>query len=208
MKTNQELKNAALAALKGNWGTAVLCSLVIFAVFFGLSLSIPSEEPVVLLVCMAISLASAVFLRFPLQVGFYNTFRVFVSEGDCNMISNTFKIAFANYWHNVNGMLLMNIRIILWTMLFIIPGIIKSFSYAMTPYILAERPELSVSEAIDLSCEMMDGHKERLFGLCMGFIGWGFLAILTLGIGFFWLVPYMNTTIACFYEELKAESRA
>ena len=75
----------------------------------------------------------------------------------------------------------------------------------MTPYIAVEHPELSALETIDMSRQMMKGHVWDLFLLGLSFIGWVFLALLTLGIGFFWLVPYMQTTFAAFYGDLKAE---
>lgn len=90
-------------------------------------------------------------------------------------------------------------------LLFIIPGIVKSFSYAMTPYILEENPELSANEAIDRSRAMMKGHKFDLFWLYLSFIGWILLSILTLGIGLLWLAPYMQTATAAFYEDVKAD---
>ena len=90
-------------------------------------------------------------------------------------------------------------------LLFIIPGIIKAFSYAMTPYILEENPELSANDAIDHSRAMMKGHKFDLFWLYLSFIGWFILCILTLGIGFLWLTPYMETSVAAFYEDVKAD---
>lgn len=94
---------------------------------------------------------------------------------------------------------------ILWFLLLIIPGIIKGYSYAMTPYILEDRPELSGDKAIEESMRMMSGHKWELFCLHLSFIGWELLCILTLGIGQLWLVPYMQTAQAAFYENLKRE---
>ena len=116
-----------------------------------------------------------------------------------------FSITFKNYLHKVWGYLLMYIFIILWSFLFIIPGIVKAFSYAMTPYILEENPELSANDAIDRSRAMMKGHKFDLFYLYLSFIGWGILCLLTLGIGFLWLTPNMSTATAAFYEDVKAE---
>ncbi len=101
-------------------------------------------------------------------------------------------------------LLLMNIYIFLWSLLLIVPGIIKSFSYALTPYILLEHPELENNAAIERSMAMMEGHKMRLFLLYLSFIGWGILATLTFGIGFFWLLPYMHTSMVGFYEDVKA----
>lgn len=95
----------------------------------------------------------------------------------------------------------------LWSLLLVIPGIVKSYSYAMTPFILAEHPEMSASDAIDASKEMMDGYKGHLFMLHLSFIGWDLLCALTLGIGSLWLNPYMNAANAAFYRQLQAEQR-
>lgn len=93
----------------------------------------------------------------------------------------------------------------LWTLLLIIPGIIASYSYRMTPYILMENPDMTASEAIRASKEMMRGNKWRLFCLEFSFIGWSLLAALTLGIGMLFLRPYMEAAGAAFYRELKWE---
>lgn len=90
----------------------------------------------------------------------------------------------------------------LWSLLFIIPGIIASLSYAMTPYIMAENPNLSASEAIAASKEMMNGHKADLFVLRLTFIGWDLLCALTLNIGHIALNPYKNAAETVFYREL------
>lgn len=91
----------------------------------------------------------------------------------------------------------------LWTFLLIIPGIVASLSYAMTPFILADHPEMTASQAISLSKQMMDGHKADLFLLHLTFIGWDILAALTLNIGYLWLNPYRNATDAVFYRQLR-----
>lgn len=96
----------------------------------------------------------------------------------------------------------------LWSLLFIIPGIVKSYAYAMTPFIMAENPEMTASEAITASKEMMDGHKGELFTLDLTFIGWDLLCLLTLNIGHLWLNPYKNAAYAVFYKDLTASRRA
>lgn len=101
---------------------------------------------------------------------------------------------------------LCNLYTALWTILLIIPGIIASYSYAMTPFILAEHPELTASQAITRSKEMMDGHKADLFILDMTYLGWGILAALTLNIGNLWLNPYRNAAYATFYRQLQASN--
>lgn len=98
--------------------------------------------------------------------------------------------------------LLQALYVFLWMLLFIIPGIVAGYSYAMTGYILAEHPELTASEAIDRSKQMMYGNRFRLFCLELSFIGWNLLCILTLGIGNLWLTPYQQAAKAAFYREI------
>lgn len=230
MKSNTEYKNAALAALKGNWAPAVLATVIFFVITL-LCLG-PAEVPVlngtfdtaeigamaaagdIAGVMDAYSSLSSwsslgsllrIFLYNVLSVGFAVAFLKLYREGDDRLTSNMFDISFRKYWHKVWGMFLMYLFIALWTLLFLIPGIVKSFSYAMTPYILEENPELSANEAIDRSRAMMKGHKFDLFWLELSFIGWMLLSFLTLGIGLFWLVPYMQTASAAFYEDVKAD---
>lgn len=93
----------------------------------------------------------------------------------------------------------------LWTLLFIIPGIVKSLSYAMTPFILEDHPEMTASEAIKASMKLMDGHKMDLFILGLSFIGWALLACLTMGIGFLFLDPYVHAARAAFYRSISGQ---
>jgi len=98
-------------------------------------------------------------------------------------------------------MFLRNLFTFLWSLLFIIPGIIKSLSYAMTPFIMAENPHLTAKEAINRSKQQMEGHKWELFCLDLSFIGWALLSALTLGIGSIFLNPYINAAYAAFYRD-------
>ena len=106
------------------------------------------------------------------------------------------------------ALFLVHLFTFLWTLLLIIPGIMKAFSYALTPYIIMDEPELTARQAITRSCEIMEGRRWKLFCLYLSFIGWGILSLLTFGIGFLWLVPYMNASIAAFYEDARAEYEA
>ena len=103
---------------------------------------------------------------------------------------------------------LVNLFTFLWALLLIIPGIMKAFSYALTPYIIMDEPELTARQAITRSCEIMEGRRWKLFCLYLSFIGWGILSLLTFGIGFLWLLPYMNASFAAFYEDARAEYEA
>jgi len=108
-----------------------------------------------------------------------------------------------SYWKSTAVMrLLRGIYVFLWSLLFIIPGIVAGYSYAMTDYILAENPELSADEAITQSKEMMMGNRFRLFCLQFSFIGWDILATLAFGIGHLWLTPYKRAAYAAFYREV------
>ena len=93
----------------------------------------------------------------------------------------------------------------LWTLLFIIPGIVKRLSYAMTPFLLEEHPEMTASEAIKASQKLMDGHKMDLFILGLSFFGWALLACLTMGIGFLFLDPYVHAARAAFYRSISGQ---
>ncbi len=110
---------------------------------------------------------------------------------------------FKNYANATILALHQGIVIFLWTLLFIIPGIVMGYSYHMVFYILAENPGMSSKEAMEESKSLMEGHRFELFKLQLSFIGWTILSIFTLGILFFWLAPYVNIATAVFYTDLK-----
>lgn len=217
MKENQVYKNDALAALKGRWPQAVLaalayiCITLLFLSPYELSYMRLLNDPTNLALAARVSnwsllyLAGLIFLIFPITIGLANSFKKLLLEGDDRVVGNMFKITFGNYWHYLWGNLLCKIFASLWSLLLIVPGIIKVLSYAMTSYILVDRPELSANQAINLSKRMMRGHKFDLFYLYLSFIGWIFLCFLTLGIGLVWFLPYAQTAEASFYEDVKAE---
>ncbi len=103
--------------------------------------------------------------------------------------------------------ILVMVFIFLWSLLLIIPGIIKALSYSMTPYIIAEHPDIDAMAAIDKSKEMMHGNKARLFFMYLSFIGWLILCAFTFGIGLFFLIPYVKMTEANFYVELRGKKK-
>ena len=212
MKTNQEYKNAALAALKGKWAPAVICAVVYAVIACAISLSTElvdaNSATGVLMTASLSTMLLSLLVVSPLGVGYYNVHKDLLLNGDDKLTENSFKIGFSNWAHNVWGMFLMGLFIFLWTLLLIIPGIVKALAYSLVPYILVDKPELSANEAINLSKAMMKGHKFDFFWLSLSFIGWILLSILTVGIGMFWLMPYMYTTYAAFYQDVKAEYEA
>ncbi len=207
MKQNQEYKNEALKALSGSWPHSLVATIIYLAILSFLAM--PSY-----MISFGITFPSYIsegsgiifiLIVYPMALGFTNSFRLLYETGDNRLTRNAFSLGFDNWIHNVLGMLLTSVFIVLWSLLFLIPGIIKCFSYAMTPYILIEHPEMSVNKAIDESIYLMDGHKFDYFYLGLSFIGWIILSILSFGIGFIWLIPYMQTTMAAFYADLKKE---
>lgn len=215
MKQNFEYKSEALAALRGNWGPAVLATIVYYILTFIIMapymVSVFTTDPTDIQGMIATSKWYGVFFLglilviAPFFVGFVQSFRQLLVEGDNRITANSFRNGFNPYWRNVWAYLFRSILIFLWSLLLIIPGIIKSLSYAMTFYILKDNPDLSVNQAIDLSKDMMYGHKYDLFYLYLSLAGWFFLSLLTLGIGYLWLIPYAQTAQASFYEDVKAE---
>ena len=112
---------------------------------------------------------------------------------------------FDNFVNALVTYLLMLLFILLWSLLLIIPGIIAALSYGMAFFILADNPGMTGSEVLRTSKAMMDGHKMDLFILYLKFVVFSLLCILTLFIGYLWLVPYMHVSLAAFYENVKAK---
>lgn len=192
LKLNSELRAVSRTTLSGNWMMAALATLVYLLIAGGVS-SIPVAGSVL-----------AIIITYPLAYGFAILFLDLFREGkpiDIGKLFDGFK-DFGRVW---GTLILVAIYTILWTCLLIIPGIVKSYSYALTSFILKDEPELKYNAAIEKSMRMMDGYKMKLFLLDLSFIGWMILSILTLGIGLLFLQPYMNTARAAFYEDLKAE---
>jgi uncharacterized membrane protein len=102
--------------------------------------------------------------------------------------------------------ILSSIFLFLWTLLFVIPGIVKSYSYSQMYFIIKQNPEIGPTEAIDESRKLMDGHKAELFWLDLSFIGWYFLGFLALGIGILFVIPYHQLARANFYNQLTSDS--
>ena len=107
-----------------------------------------------------------------------------------------------NFGENFLLGIVKGIFLVLWTLLFIIPGIVKSFSYAMTEYLMARETDLTAMEAIQKSRMLMKGNKMRLFMLDLSFIGWILLVIVSFGLAAFYVVPYMRTAKTEFFNDI------
>lgn len=117
-------------------------------------------------------------------------------------------VQFKNIWPVFKVTVLRFGLTFLWSLLLVIPGIIKAYSYSMSMYILAEDPKIGALEAIQRSKAMMDGHKMEFFMLHLSFVGWYLLCAVTFGIAAVWVVPYVSATNANFYNSIKNTVRA
>lgn len=132
--------------------------------------------------------------------------RFFVENRDYNAPVSKILFGFqgGHYGNVVWVMFLMGLKIVLWTLLFIIPGIIKAYEYMMVPYILAEQPDIDQADAFAISRQLMMNQKFDAFVLHLSFIGWDLLAVFTCGIvGIFWSIPYYYATEAELYAVLR-----
>lgn len=183
----RDIKNKSKEQLQGRYWYIFI---VVFLYFIISSASIP--------------LIIGMFLIGPLSVGVAHVLLYFIRnpEGEDNfeLLFEAFKQNFVN---SAITTLIVAILVFLWSLLFIIPGIIKSYSYSMTRFILADEPDISPLDAIAKSQKMMQGHKMELFLLSFSYFGWYLLGLLTFGISVFYIRPFVNVSHANFYLQLK-----
>ena len=193
MKTeNLVLMQMARKSLKDKWGLAI-GTFVVYMLIIGAIQTTTEFFPLVgllsLTICGPMALGIAIF-------------SINISRNQDARLEQIFQ-GFNNFKTSLGAYLLMLLFTLLWTLLLIIPGIIAVLSYSMTFYILADDNSIGAMEAIDKSKKMMDGYKWKYFCLGLRFIGWSLLCILTLGIGFLWLLPYMQVSMVKFYDDIK-----
>ena len=198
MTPNREITKAARASLAGQWGWAALGSFIYFGVTGGVSF-VPLEPWV--------SGLLGVVVTAPMVLGFY-AFVLALQSPEKASLGRLFDgfDGFRRFGTAVAGYFLMTLFILFWMLLLVVPGLIAMYSYALTFWILAEEPEAGPLEAISRSNALMRGHRWQLFRLYWHFAGWFLLSVLTLGIGFFWLFPYVMMSTAEFYRQLKEEN--
>jgi uncharacterized membrane protein len=220
MWTRSELKSNAKIVLKENFFTAFLMSLVIFIAGgsgggnsggrgaggneIGSYITSANLFIIGFAVIILVSVYRVLF-GFSLEVGgrrFYIKFSEFKDH------TGSIRFAFdgENFRGIVRTMFVKAVYQLLWSLLFIIPGIIKYYSYRMVPYILAENPNIDSDRAITLSREMMNGNKLNLFILELSFIGWYILGALALGVGIFFVNTYYDATEAQLYLFLRKKA--
>lgn len=205
-----EWKQHARQSLKGKWWL-MAGLLILFFILNGLPQTfappVDVEEPITAMET-TLSFVSLILsiLILPLTVG-WAWLALSVARGERVTVSTLFAPFKTRYFRHIAAPFLTGLFAGLWSLLLIVPGIIKSFSYSLTNYILRDQPELSALEAITESRRMMDGHKMEAFKLVLSFVGWFFVGLLTLGIGFLFIYPYFSTTYAAFYDSIKQADR-
>ena len=184
-----ELKAAAKAQIKGHIGILFLISLVV-ALVGSLLNAIPAIGSIAsMLITPALSLS---VVRIYLNL----------TKGVAPKVADSFG-AVGDFWCAFKVNFFVGLFTSLWSLLFVIPGIIKGISYSMAPYILAENEGKSALECINESKAMTNGHKMELFMLSLSFIGWALLCGITFGIAAIWVIPYMQATMTNAYNYLK-----
>lgn len=189
---NVDLMRSARESLKGKWGLAISV-FVVFTIMVSAVSAIPKAGSIISLI-----------IAGPFVLG-VTIFSLSISRNKEAKFEQLF-IGFNNFGKSVGTYLLMVLFIFLWSLLLIIPGIIAAISYSLVFYVLADNPYLGPKEALEKSKKMMYGYKWKFFRLQLRFFGLSLLCLLTLGIGFIWLIPYMQITLAKFYDDLKEKN--
>ena len=190
MYIRSELKKRAKAMFTAQYGVSV-GAYILFVLIIGAS---------------SFTFVGLLLLFPPLMVG-YSAFCLSIWRGGRGDIDYMFSRGFSDYGRSLGGILWMELFIFLWSLLLIVPGIVKSIAYSMTPYILADYPNVRPTEALKLSMRMTQGHKGKIFCLCLSFIGWWLLSVLTCNIlGLLFVGPYMNTSLAGMYDMLRHDA--
>ncbi len=186
---NFEIRAKAREKLKGRWLYGILTCFISAVILF------------VLVWIPFINFLYFLIITGPLSLGLA-TFFLNLHRDQNPIIENLFD-GFKSFSRALVLQLWIVLFTFLWSLLFFIPGIIAALRYSMSFYILHDHPEMNPKDALKLSKQMMLGRKGKLFLLGLSFIGWAILAVLPFSIGLLWLVPYINASIASFYEDIK-----
>lgn len=212
MMCAKDFRAQARAALRGKWGIAVTVGLV--ASILSGSITITNSGSVgaegyldfaghdawILTLTLAIAgLLLSLLIGGAVQMG-WAQFNTKLIKGQEVRFGDLFS-QFHRLWTCICMNLVMGFFIFLWSLLFLIPGIIAAYRYSMVPYLMAEFPDLGIMDAMRESKRLMKGNKWRLFCLELSFLGWGLLGALTV-IGSLWVVPYIQAAVAAFYMDV------
>lgn len=204
-----ELKRQARASLGGKlfgpvWLHAVLAVLVA-SLLTGIagSLSTAAQRELPGVVTLSLNLL-ALIMGGPISYGLAWMFMRQSRDGQPMQLGDLFR----GFREDFKGLfvqnMMQNLFIVLWTLLFIIPGIVAELSYSMSYFVKVDHPEYSWQQCISESKRLTSGHKGEIFVLQLSFVGWMLVGILCLGVGALWVTAYLNTTMALCYQQLKA----
>jgi len=188
--SNKDLMMQARKSLSGRWGLAVGTFFVYLLIVGSISFIPIAGSIFTLLIGGAFAFGVA-------------TFSLAIARNEDAKLEMIF-YGFKYYGKTLGLYLLMVLFVLLWMLLLIVPGIIAAISYSLAFYIMNDDPNIGAMEAIDKSKKMMYGYKWKYFCLGLRFIGWFLLGILSLGIGFLWIMPYFSISFAKFYDDVKA----
>ena len=195
---NSKIMKEAYASLKGEWGLAIGGNLLVVLISMAVALvgwGMVGED-------WGANLTSLIFAP-PLAIGM-TIFSLNISRDNNPEIENLF-IPFKTNWVNsILAYFMMGVLIFVGFILLIIPGIIAALMFSQVFFIMGEDKEIQAYDALVKSMNLMKGYKWKLFKICLRLFGLSILCIITLGIGFFWLLPYQNVVFATFYDDIKA----
>jgi uncharacterized membrane protein len=186
---NKILMDNAREALRGRWGTAIVTFVVYFLITGALG-AIKGVGPII-----------SILITGPLMLG-WAKFSLSIARNEEASFNQLFG-GFQNFMKPFVTYLIMIILVILWMLLLIVPGIIAAISYSQVFFIMNEDETIDGMNALNKSKQMMYGYKLKYFYLSLRFLLWGILCLFTLGIGFLWLVPWIQVTLANFYDDIK-----
>ena len=205
MTSSKEFRRRAREVLNGKYGRALIAMLIYTIVSSLISLISVNTDSVFL--SMAYSILNIIFsviIVMPMGVG---VCRYFLNQTiGVNGVESYSDLLFAireDLTNTVKITFVQSIRIFFWSLLFVIPGIIKSYEYAMIPFILAENPHIDINRAFDITKAMMNGNKMRYFLLNLSFFGWLLLGACLAGVGVVFVMPYIQASVTQFYLEVK-----
>ena len=225
MWTRKELKDKAKAGLKRNYWKAVLIGIIDMALFGAAAasnsgkggdvreafLSMDPQAVILALLMLLSAVLVALLVGCLVRIFLVSPVRVGIAKFETEAVDNTAGLKTlgrgftgGSYLNCVKTLFLRDLYVCLWSLLLVVPGIIKSLEYSQVPYILAEDPSLSTKEALARSKEMMDGNKWKYLVLELSFIGWNLLSALTFGLlEVFYVHPYQLLTEGAFYEAVR-----
>ena len=186
-----ELKMAAKDQIKGNIGMYFVCMLIVSCISGALGY-IPKVGYIL----------SFIFLS-PMILAFARI-NLGMTNGEKVQVKSLLE-SFDDFGKALLLNILASVFICLWSILLVVPGIIKALSYSMSFYILAENPDMDAMEALEESKKIMEGHKWEFFVLLLSFILWDILGCITWGLAYIYVAPYKNATIADYYNKIKNE---